>query len=351
MTAPSTHTERYLFIDFAKGFSILTIVVFHYLLTLKLQGPLAQAIRIGGAGVHLFMFASGFGLALGKQQGFGQFLSRRFRKVLIPYYVVVTVIFGVNLLLGLYPAGFDAYLSHIFLYKMFVDRYDSSFGYHFWFVSAIIQFYLAFPLIDRLVRRVSPGSAVAIGLLVSLGYNCFVYLIDKGDQRVWNSFFLQFFWEFVLGMVVARTRLLPVILATVWPVFLVSTLAGFAGMWLLSFMGGSVGRSFNDYFSFVGYTSACVLVYKAGSHGIKPLARVFTTIGSFSYSLYLIHYLVLHLYLRFVSTMQPRLIDLAVAFIISLVGGFYVEKGMQWFLKQLDRPGSAAALKLARPDR
>lgn len=346
MHAPRLHPERSPFIDFAKGFSILTIVVFHYLLTLELRGSLAQAIRVGGAGVHLFMFASGFGLALGKQQGFGQFLSRRIKKVLIPYYVVVTVIFGLNLLLGLYPAGFGAYLSHLFLYKMFIDDYNSSFGYHFWFISAIIQFYLAFPLIDRLVRRLTPGRAVATGLIVSLSYTSFVYLIGKGDQRVWNSFSLQFFWEFVLGMVIARTRLLPALLATAWPVVLASSLAGFAGMWLLAFMGGSVGRAFNDYFSFIGYTSACLLVYKIGTHGIRPLAQAFTAIGSFSYSLYLIHYLVLHLYLHLVRIGQPRLIDLTVALALSLLGAFYVEKGMQWLLSQLDRSRPASTLAL-----
>jgi peptidoglycan/LPS O-acetylase OafA/YrhL len=349
MSAPGMQPERSLFIDFARGFSILTIVVYHYLLALNLHGPVAQAVRVGGAGVHLFMFASGFGLALGKQQGYVAFMSRRFRKVLIPYYVVVTLIFGLNLFLGLYPAGFDAYLSHILLYKMFVNTYDSSFGYHFWFISTIIQFYLVFPLIDRMVRQLSPRRAVLTGLLVSLSYTSFVYLIDRGDQRVWNSFFLQFFWEFVLGMVVARTRLLPTLLATGWPVVLATCLGGFAGMWLLSFMGGSVGRAFNDYFSFVGYTSACILVYKAGTSGIRVLAQVFIGIGAFSYSLYLIHYLVLHLYLRLLAVAQPRLIDGIVALGIALLTAPYVEKGMQQLLNQLGKKPARPALTLTEP--
>ena len=351
MNAPTTHPDRSLFIDFAKGFSIFTIVVYHYLLAMDLHGPVGQAVRIGGSGVHLFMFASGFGLGLGKPQGFGQFMSRRFKKVLIPYYIVVTFIFLINLFLGLYDAGFEAYLSHLFLYKMFVDEYDSSFGYHFWFISAIIQFYLVFPLIDRLVRRLSPRRAVMIGLAVSLSYNCFVYLVGKGDERIWNSFFLQFFWEFVLGMVIARTGLLPTILATAWSVVLGSCLVGFAGMWLLAFLGGDVGRSFNDYFSFVGYTSACILVYKIGSSGIRPLTQAFITIGSFSYSLYLIHYLILHLYLRVLASTQPRMIDVVIALGISLITAQYVEKGMQWLLKRPYTQTTNLALQLTEPKR
>src|SRR5476651_2161527 len=116
------------FIDYARGFSILSIVVYHISQGLILPTPLRYMFSFGGAGVHLFFFASGFGLALSRYTTYIDFLKRRLNKVLGPYYITVTLIFLINLLTKVYPFGFDAYLSHIFLYKMFIPKYEESFG-------------------------------------------------------------------------------------------------------------------------------------------------------------------------------------------------------------------------------
>ena len=51
-------------IDFIKGYSILSIVLFHYCQGIKLPFLLSKAINFGGTGIHTFLFASGFGLYL-----------------------------------------------------------------------------------------------------------------------------------------------------------------------------------------------------------------------------------------------------------------------------------------------
>ena len=49
-------------------------------------------------------------------------------------------------------ANWEAVASHVFLYKMFDNELDISLCYPFWFISTIIQFYIFFPLIMRLIR-------------------------------------------------------------------------------------------------------------------------------------------------------------------------------------------------------
>ena len=54
-------------VDFLKGYAIFTIVLFHLLLG-QVTGVLGTAINFGGAGVHIFVLCSGFGLYLKKRR-------------------------------------------------------------------------------------------------------------------------------------------------------------------------------------------------------------------------------------------------------------------------------------------
>ena len=51
---------RYEYIQFAKGYAIFTIMLFHVLQRLVLPEILQKAIVFGGTGVHLFFLLSGF---------------------------------------------------------------------------------------------------------------------------------------------------------------------------------------------------------------------------------------------------------------------------------------------------
>lgn len=69
------------------------------------------------------------------------------------------------------------------------------------FVLTIIQFYLLWPLLLKLFNK---STGVIYALLISLLWTTIVAMLGKSDVRVWNSFFLQYLWEFVLGMYLAK---------------------------------------------------------------------------------------------------------------------------------------------------
>ncbi|MCD8291265.1 MAG: acyltransferase [Prevotella sp.] len=154
MSMSGTEYKRYELVDFLKGYSIFTIVLMH-LLQPSVSGLLNRALAFGGAGVHVFILCSGFGLFysyLRKPLGYGSFLKRRFTKIYIPYILVILI----SALIPFYapsPDKWGALLSHVFLFKMFVPKWESSFGGQMWFVSTIIQFYLAWPLVLRLFNK------------------------------------------------------------------------------------------------------------------------------------------------------------------------------------------------------
>ena len=140
-------------IDFLRGFAIFTIVLMHCVQG-YLDGVLHKAASLGGTGVHVFILCSGFGLYLSylnKPLGYKDFLKRRFGKVYFPYIIVVAF----YALWGIAVAGcvnWKAVASHVFLYKMFDNVLDVSLCYPFWFISTIIQFYIFFPPIVKLIR-------------------------------------------------------------------------------------------------------------------------------------------------------------------------------------------------------
>ncbi len=301
--------QKSVFIDYARGFSILTIVIYHLTQQLTLTPILRDIFSFGGAGVHLFFFASGYGLGKSKYTTYIDFLKRRLNKVLIPYYITVTFIFLINLLVKVYPFGLPAYLSHIFLYKMFVPQYEESFGAQLWFISTIVQFYLAFPLLLWLLKAEKYKVFFISTLLVSLTYSLIIALSPYANERVFNGFFIQYLWSFALGMVIAKTDTLdkainqPIFYYIITAVICLP-LAGF-----MAIKYRIIGGNLNDVFVFLAYTSIVIILYRT----IKPLNKIILWITGFSYALYLVHMFIFNCFYK------PFMIDIFRGFTLPLI--------------------------------
>ncbi len=296
-------SARIEYIDFAKGYAIVTIVCYHALQQMALPEPLQRAIVFGGTGVHLFFALSGFGLAWSAgQDGLWSFYRRRMSKVWAPYVLALTLSWAAAAWLGIFPDGLEAWLAGVGLYQMFFERYIESFGGHFWFVSAIMQFYLVFPGLYWVQKKMSGKMFLALAFSLSLGWWLLVYGLGKSEFRVWNSFFLQFLWEFALGMALAKavktqkTNLQNALETNRYVWFFLGVGLFFTGLMIgMVAKLGDTGRIFNDIPAFLGYTALSLFVYRMGKNLLPWLIRFFLWINGFSYSLYLIHVLVLHL--------------------------------------------------------
>jgi peptidoglycan/LPS O-acetylase OafA/YrhL len=296
-TEPHPKTQpRIEYIDFAHGFAMLAIVLFHYLQPYAVETPLSKVILIGGSGVHLFFILSGFGLGLSSQTiDTITFYKKRFSRILVPYYLVVLAIFALNQVWQIYPGdGVYALAGHLFLYKMFDEKIMGSFGYHFWFISTIIQFYVAFPLIIWLKRRLSSTVFLGISLLISMAYWVSVSILGLADQLIFNSSSLQYLWEFNLGIILADAyRHHDFVFWRQKPSILLATaVLGIGLMAGLALKGGNVGKTFNDIPASIGFTSLSAFVYWLCDQHLSSLKQVCKRVGSLSYELYLIHMIV-----------------------------------------------------------
>lgn len=278
---------------------MLTIVLFHYLQKLEFPYPFNKFILFGGTGIHLFILLSGFGLYLSankKPLSYLSFLKKRLSKVYIPYIAIVLISAAVALFIPVYKSSLYALGGHVFLYKMFDESIVGSYGYQLWFISMILQFYFAFHLILFFRRKTSAFWFIVISLLISISWSVLVAYLGNESMRVWNSFFLQYLWEFAVGIVLAERYLrkkLNVKLSNL-QILGVSILGCFFYA-LIALKGGSVGRLFNDIPALLGYSALAVWLFRIQ---IKPINKFLLYVGEVSFSLFLIHILILELALQ-----------------------------------------------------
>lgn len=311
--------KKYEVIDYLKGFSILTIVLMHLFQSVELPSYINKAASLGGTGVHVFFFCSGFGLFLSQQRNnlsFIQFFKKRFLKIYIPYIVVVIVLALIPMTYaGNMSERLGALFSHIFLYKMFITKYDTSFSYPLWYMSTLFQFYFAFIPLYKLLCKVKRKLFFCSALAISVFWWVVVSLMGVSSLRPWGSFFLQYLWEFALGMCVAQylsegndIKISKYYLAGV------SVLGLLAGG-VLGIVGGFF-NVFNDVFLMIGYMSVALFIYIVFSF----IKNICIKISSFSYELYLTHMTCFMLGLRVLINIDiPVVVSMVVTFGLCLM--------------------------------
>ncbi len=313
-------------IDFLKGFSIFSIVLLHYLQALNLPYPLNKLICFGGAGVHLFVLLSGLGLYLSylnKPEAYILFIKKRFSKVYVPYIIVVFITVVISLVLPIYPISTYSICGHIFLYKMFDENIIGSYGYPLWFISMIFQFYIFFYTIIFLKKHTKNLSFLIICLGISICWALLLIVLGKGFIRVWNGFFLQYLWEFALGMVIAslihekynlefKIRSDYILLIAV----ICCTIYG-----CLAILPGGIGKLFNDAPALIGFSLLGIWLYLLKINLVNKFL-LFT--GKISYFLYLLHLLLLSVF-SIVFSYFPNFIIIIFALIGSYLASVYYQ--------------------------
>lgn len=300
-------------INFLRGFSITTIVLMHLLQNYDLPEILMKATSFGGAGVHVFILCSGFGLYLShlnKPLTYKKFLLHRFSRIYWPMAIIC-----ISTALWMMYQGKEIImplLSNLFLFKMFIPELECSMGEQMWFISTIIQFYLAWPLILKLININRWKEWV---LCISLLWATFVGVLGYSEEGIWNSFFLQYLWEFCLGMKLAELyKRMPKCLKIPKWIYLIPT--SLVGLTLTGIMGwmGFPWKLYNDIPSLVGYMSLALMIYKINLRGIN---RFLCFTNSISYEWYLVHLLVFQIVRYFFSDRLSACIEILVCLTIS----------------------------------
>lgn len=312
--------RKVLLIDYLRGYSIITIVVMH-LITIYLNMPfiINKAASIGGSGVNIFIICSGFGLYysyLRRPCNFRDFIKKRFTKIYFPYILVV-------LISALFPFMSDklnkyiAILSHIFLFKMFNNNYECSFGVQFWFISTIIQFYSVFYVLIRIKKKIRNNKRfLSISFWISFSWWILVSFIGKSEIRVWNSFFLQYLCEFSFGIVWADLIYSKKQVKTPNKAILLALAVIGLSITAITGISGGIFKVFNDIPAVIGYESLAILIYK---FNISFINNLIIKISKISYELYLVHILIFSIILNSNINFINKYILASLGLVISIL--------------------------------
>ena len=175
--------------------------------------------------VSVFFILSGFGLM--KKYSVEKLTLKKWAKqiwkILLPYFIAIPVTFLINYFLqwiwtlnGInesMPKPFDIYQpmqyleSFLVFTRWFDDRLALNFVGTWWFVGIILQFYLLFPLLFMLFKKIGSKKFLILSLVITVLYRLVVvYTTDDSPVGIQNANLLMFInfparlAEFALGM-------------------------------------------------------------------------------------------------------------------------------------------------------
>lgn len=313
--------NRIRLVDYMKGLSMVAIVLLHTIYTYGYSIPtqIRKVSLMLGLGSHVFIVCSGFGLYISHLKnpvGYRDFYKKRFIKMYLPYIVIVIITASVPFIYTGINRG-QALLSHIFLYKMFSIEYMESLGGQLWFISTIIQFYFSFFILIKMYSKFGGKILGIISLVISMSCATFTYISGVSEIRIWNSFFLQYIWEFVLGMIFAELYFNNKIerIQSIKPLILFLTSIICIGIYGIMAMTGFIVKQYNDIFGVIGCLSALLLFYKISS---DKIIKLISSIGKFSYEWFLVHILIFEITINLLNDKVPNSYILVIMFFVSL---------------------------------
>ena len=346
-TAPPIRLD---YLDGLRAVTALYVILFHiwqfYQMRMvsALPLPVWRALHwmaYGRSAVGIFIVLSGYCLMLpvarsgALRGGVRDFFRRRARRILPPYYAALLGIPVIHLLRhhAWLPMTRGVFLSHLFLIHNWFPRWEYEIDVPMWSVAAECQIYLFFPLLLLpLWRRFGVGAAVAAAFIVGLAPH---YLWHRFDET--NPWYLGLFALGMAGAVIAhapedrtRGRLRRV------PWGLAAALFGLA--FVIEVLWSQVGsgqrfdpsadRLLNVWQAdlIVGLATTCLLIHGAqrGGHASAPVrllsARRLVALGTFSYSLYLVHHPVLRIVLDALLLLRLGTVTTFLLFVVFGVG-------------------------------
>ncbi len=142
--------QRIVFIDIAKAICIILVVIGHYVPENSPEWYVAMHDIIYTFHMPLFMFASGYVyIATKKDVGYGGFLMKKIRRLMVPYLVTSVVVITIKLMTQ-GSMSVDNPVTPVSYFRMF---YLPEAGYFLWFIWALWWMFVIVPLFKTTTSR------------------------------------------------------------------------------------------------------------------------------------------------------------------------------------------------------
>lgn len=298
--------EKLIEMDMLRAICALAVVIIHtsgYTLINSAEGSVSYNVslslnQIARFSVPLFLFLSGLGLGISykKDESYFKFLRKRVFKIIPPY-----ILWG-SLYLILIQKNYD--------YKTWGELFlkgDKVF-YHLYYIPLIMTLYIIFPILYPLFKRI---EGVIIFLLISLGVTYFAHyynvpdltldIFSKRNAIFWNVYFVSgVYISREVNNLIRRTKTHKVKIMVIVIVCVICLIGE-------SFIGLNTGKSLDYSTTFIRpsvmiYSYIVMLYVFSKTYNKKSiLVKILGEISKSSFSIYLIHPMVLYYYMKIFS--------------------------------------------------
>lgn len=307
--------EKLTFFVFSKyrgelfGISILFIMAFHYFHTVvnvrtKTQDHYYSSYlfcrAFGSIGVEVFLFLSGMGLYFSytKRKDISAFFRKRYVRILIPYAMYASIAWFISDLV-VTDHKFTRYLYDLSLTSFWINGEK-----RLWFISAIVVFYVFFPLFYEIVtsKHYKINTALIIAFLVGVLYLAHeekpksFAVTEIATTRLPIFVFGVFIGRLVFEKAPIKKWHIAAAAATVMMravVFILGVKNKFGGLdnKTLKFINdaadSAVGKRMESSLASIGFMAVCIAVLALIKW--QPLHSFLKTVGSVSLELYMTH--------------------------------------------------------------
>ena len=328
----------------------------------------ARLIGFFGTGVDLFFVISGFCMYLmyvSKQTNFSfsyyfTYLKKRWLRIAPAFYA--TIIFY-----GLFNVGFNIFLfdtgyalKHaLFIKNLFPDI--TQYAPHFWSLCTEWHFYLLLPVIVYGIHHFSFYKTIIVLVICCLVFRFVIWVPNIDPFNIINYSIANRLIEFLAGIVAARIyldRRQEWIFKSV-PGLIIGVAVAFSGRLLMSAgmqeradMIGMISRMMNLPLLTTGYALVIVNALQYKTHFSTLMEnKILTSIGKYSYSMYLWHWVVAEQLTRYCTkqwTFSPFLqvnliflLSVAILYPVSIVSyklfeSFYFNRRKQGMVQKVE---------------
>ncbi|GAC1428870.1 MAG: acyltransferase [Acidobacteriaceae bacterium] len=212
-----TEGARYVELDSLRGIAAFTVVLYHYRLAFDLREPWYVSPLDGGrSAVLLFFVLSGFVLSLsfwakGRNERYGNYLTRRCFRIYVPYVAAVALaIVGVSLfphsqlpLSAWFRNTWQSAVTPGLITRHLVMSGGDELNTAFWSLRYEVEMSIVFPLLLVVLRFVQP----VLGIVFSVAVFAFAdHRMQAGATDHWRSLELFKYGSlFAIGGILGRT--------------------------------------------------------------------------------------------------------------------------------------------------
>lgn len=342
---------------YGRVIAILMIVLFHLFDSVHKADPTAfhhlifKATHFGSQGIHFFFFISAFFLYLKYDHisnynvQFFSWLKKRFYKLYPTYLASIFIITGLYYIFNYQVVSLHEIIVNIIpIIRNFDGYYIHSINGNFWFLHTLIEFYLVFPLLVFLMKKMQTVIFLLFTYFLVITYiiaYTYYFSVDSNALNPYSALFINYLYDFSLGMVLAKyfktDQVLKVNIVSLASIFFV-----FEGIGFYLSQTGPFGRNINDLFFsvasilfIIGFSSLLDHALRLAKSSENRLAATINFLSTKIYDIYLVHHPVIKIVLTQLNNYSTlnTVVVFAIIFPVAIINYYFarlITKVFSW---------------------